>query len=74
MSLLLWGLTLGTIGKILLGVTVLLVHTRISEEHKIDQVVLKSLRRERILGIAGIFLMLIGYVLEMLFYTTGTGF
>ena len=71
MTLLFWGLTIGTLGKVLLGITVILVHGRIFKEHRIDKVVLKELRREKGLGIAGVVLMLLGYLLEILFYTTG---
>lgn len=69
MALLYWGLTIGTIGKVILGLTVILVHNRIFKEHRIDDVVLKELRRERAFGITGIVLMVVGYILEMMFYT-----
>lgn len=45
------GLILDTLGKILLGTTVLLVHWHVFREHKIDNVVLRSMKRERLLGI-----------------------
>lgn len=67
-DLLLAGLTIGTIGKVLLGITVILVHGRITREHKIDRAVLKEMRKEKWYGVAGIILMVLGYILEMLFY------
>ena len=68
-GLLIAGLTVGTIGKVLLGVTVILVHGRIFKEHRIDKVVLSELHREKAFGIAGIILMVVGYALEVIFYT-----
>jgi len=67
-NLLFWGLTLGVIGKVLLGVTVIAVHLKIVKEHKIDGVVLKEMRRERNLAIVGIIFMIVGYILEVLYY------
>ena len=67
-NLLFWGLTLGIIGKVLLGVTVIAVHLKIVKEHKIDGVVLKEMRRERNLAIVGIIFMIVGYILEVLYY------
>ena len=68
MSLLFWGLTLGTIGKVLLGLTVLMVHSRIIHEHRIDRAVLKELKRERAIGILGVVLIVAGFIFEILFY------
>jgi hypothetical protein len=72
MNLLLLGLTLGTFGKVILGVAVLLVHIRILEERKIDPVVLKSMRKEQIVTIVGLGLIIIGYFLEVYFYAGST--
>ena len=69
--LLLWSLTIGTVGKVLLGVTVLRVHSRITKEHKIDGQVLSEMKHEKWAGIIGILLMVIGYLLEMVFYLGG---
>ena len=71
MNMLLWGLTLGTIGKVLLGITVIFVHARITKEHRIDKAVLQEMNKEKALGILGIFLMIMGYALEMAFYMGG---
>jgi len=67
-NLLFWGLTLGVVGKVLLGVTVMLVHWKIVKEHKIDKLVLREMRREWGLAFFAIILILIGYVLELMFY------
>lgn len=69
MYILLAGLTIGTLGKVLLGVTVIAVHWRIFKEHKIDKQVLKELKRERMFGLIGIGLIILGYFFELYFYT-----
>ena len=68
MNILFWALTIGTLGKVTLGIAVLRVHMGILHEHKIDNVVLKSLKRERYVTSLGILLIIIGYVLEITFY------
>ena len=45
--------------------TAILVHFRVWKEHQIDQVVFKEMRREQVVGIAGIIFILIGYVIEV---------
>jgi len=69
MNLLLIGLTVGTFGKILLGVAVLRVHLGILHEHHIDNVVLRSIKREQVLTLVGLLLIVMGYLFEMFFYT-----
>jgi hypothetical protein len=68
MNLLFWGLTIGTIGKILLGAGVLIAHTELAHERRIDQLVLKSFRLEHSLTIAGLILIVAGYAMEIYFY------
>jgi len=68
MNLLFWALTIGVSGKIILGVAVLMVHLKIFQEQKIDRAVLKSIRTEHILTILGIVLIVLGYILEVVFY------
>jgi hypothetical protein len=72
MEMLYLGLALGTVGKLILGIAVWRVHAYILREHKIDQVVLHAIRRERYVTGMGILLILLGYAFEMLFYTTST--
>ncbi len=74
MNLLLWGITLGTMGKLILGIAVLRVHIRMFEEHSIDGVVLKAIKREHYLTILGLTLIVIGYVFEVMFYQGSTQF
>jgi hypothetical protein len=68
MNLLFWALTIGVIGKVLLGVGVLIAHNELAHERKIDQLVLKSFRIEHSLTIAGLVLIVLGYALEVYFY------
>jgi len=68
MDLLFWGITLGVIGKIVLGVTVIRVHSKIVAEHKVDKAVFTEMRKEKNLAILGIIFMVVGYILEVMFY------
>ncbi len=72
MNLLLWGITLGTIGKLVLGIAVLRVHVYILREHKIDNVVLKALKREQYVTVFGLALIIVGFLCEVLFYNGST--
>ena len=62
------GLTLDTLGKILLGITVLMVHWHVLKEHKIDVDVLRAMKRERTLAVLAILLIIAGYILQLLFH------
>jgi hypothetical protein len=72
MNLLLWGITLGTIGKLVLGIAVLRVHIRIFQEHSIDGVVLKAIKREHYVTVIGLLFIVVGYVCEVYFYSGST--
>ena len=72
MNLLLWGITLGTVGKLVLGIAVLRVHVYILQEHKIDGVVLRALRREQYVTTFGLLLIVLGFLFEILFYNGST--
>lgn len=61
------GLTLDMVGKVLIGVTVLRVHWRFLKERKIDKKVFQEMKLEQRLGVLGIILIIIGYVLELFF-------
>ena len=74
MNLLLWGITFGTLGKLILGIAVLRVHIRIFEEHKIDGVVLKAIKREHLVTFIGLVFIILGYILEVMFYQGSTQF
>lgn len=72
MSILFWGLTLGTIGKVLLAAGVIMAHTQLEHEHRIDARVVRTFHRERIMTLIGVLLILLGYGLEIYFYGYGT--
>lgn len=62
------GLTLDTLGKVVLGITVLMVHRHVSQEHEIDADVLRAMKREQVFGIFGILLIIAGYILQLIFH------
>jgi len=68
MNLLFWGLTTGVIGKVLLVVGILKAHGQIAHEHRIDAKVLQTFHTEKILTLLGLFLIVIGYAMEIYFY------
>lgn len=68
MNLLFWGLTIGVIGKVMLAVGVLIAHSELAHERRIDKKVLKSFRLEHTLTVTGLILIVFGYTLEIYFY------
>lgn len=68
MNLLFWGLTFGTIGKVMLALAVLHMHHTLVREHRVDKFVILSYKQERILTFFGVVLIVTGYVMEILFY------
>ncbi len=53
------------LGGILIALVVLGVHTRILEEKSIDDVVLKTVKRERFLVYLGISLLFVGFCIDL---------
>lgn len=68
MNILFWGLTIGVIGKVLVVVGVLVAHSGIMKEHKIDTVVLRRFHLEHTITVLGLIFILIGYFMEVYFY------
>jgi hypothetical protein len=68
MNLLFWGLTVSLLGKVMLAGGVLIAHTELAHEGRIDKLVLKSFRLERVLTVTGLLLIIGGYMLEVYFY------
>lgn len=68
LDLLFWGITFGVIGKVLLGYTVIKVHSKIVQEHMVDGAVLSEMAKERNIAILGIVFIIIGYLFEVRFY------
>lgn len=60
------GTTFDVMGKVLIGITVLIVHRHVLKEHRITKDVLKQMRKEQILGLLGIVFILIGYFIHIL--------
>ncbi len=52
------------VGAILIALVVLGVHSRIIKEHKIDEVVLKSMRREKVFVYLGVIFLVLSFLLE----------
>ena len=61
-----WAFTFDVIGKIMVAYTALLVHMRVRKEHKIDKKVFSEMKREHKIGILGIILIIIGYLLHLI--------
>jgi hypothetical protein len=62
------GIALDFLGTFMLGYTVLSVHARMAEEHKFDDAVYKAIKRERLAGFIGLFLIAIGFAIQASFY------
>jgi hypothetical protein len=59
------GMTLDVVGKVMVAVMAIRVHWRFRKEHKIDEAVFTSMRREQKMGLIGVFLMITGWLLEI---------
>jgi len=71
LSILITGLVVAMTGKVLLGYTVIAVHSRVMREHSIDEQVIRTIRKERQIALWGIVLIIVGTGLEVLFYLSG---
>jgi rRNA processing protein Gar1 len=58
------GFTIDVVGKIMIAYTAIAVHYRFWKEHKVDESVFKSMKKERLIGIMGIILIIIGFFLQ----------
>lgn len=74
MNILFWGITFGTLGKVLVVLAVLFAHHKLGEERKVDKQVLASFHTEKILTLIGLVLILLGYGCEVYFYGFSTDF
>lgn len=59
------GFTLDVVGKIMVAYTAIAVHYRVWKEHKIDKTVFIAMRNEQTIGIIGIVLIVVGYLLQL---------
>jgi len=60
------GFGLDTLGKLMVAYTTLMVHHRVTHEHKIDELVFRAMKREQFYGFIGIVMILVGSSLEMM--------
>ncbi len=60
------GLSLTAIGDILIGFSILSVHSTVTKEGKIDKSVIRKMRFERILVISGIILIILGFIFNFI--------
>ena len=68
MNILFWGMTFGTLGKVLVALAVLHMHHSLIVEHRVDKKVILSYQQERWITFVGLLLIVVGYLLEVLFY------
>ena len=61
------GNTIKTLGELMIAYTVIMVHQRVWKEHKMDKAVFNEMRKERKVGIVGMILIIIGFLLELSF-------
>ena len=59
------GHTLEFIGVFLVAFMAIRVHSRVREEQKVDNYVLKEMNREKIFGVMGIVFIALGYLLQI---------
>ena len=53
---------LQTVGDLMIGYAALKVHFRFWQEHKVDEVVFREMKREQRIGILGLLLIIIGFI------------
>lgn len=61
------GITLKTVGEVILGLTVILVHHKIVTDHKIDKKVLNLMHREQFMAGLGILFIIVGFIIEVIY-------
>lgn len=59
------GMTLDVMGKVMVAVMAIRVHWRFRKEHKVDERVFTIMHKEEQMGMLGIALILLGWVLEV---------
>lgn len=62
-------LFLDTLGTIMIAFAALRVHHRVLNEHKIDAHVFRIMKREQFLGVGGIMLVVISFILQFVLVT-----
>ncbi|HAM95608.1 hypothetical protein A2W39_00330 [Candidatus Azambacteria bacterium RIFCSPHIGHO2_01_46_10] len=59
------GLTIQTAGEIMVALTVIMVHYHVLKEHKVDEDVFRTMKKEQKLAILGIACIGLGYALQV---------
>lgn len=59
------GHTLEFVGVVMIAYMAIRVHSRVREEHKVDNKVVSEMKRERTFGVMGILLVILGYLLQV---------
>lgn len=65
MNIALLGFILDVIGKVMVAYAAIKVHRRFWKEHKVDEFVFKAMKREQIIGIAGVILIIISFLMQL---------
>ena len=60
------GFVMDTAGKVMVAYTSLMVHHRVTHEHRIDELVFRAMKREQFYGFIGIAMIIIGSGLEIM--------
>lgn len=65
MNMELLGFILDVIGKVMVAYAAIKVHHRFWKEHKVDEFVFRAMKREQVIGIAGVILIIAGFLLQI---------
>jgi len=68
MNLLFIGMTISLVGKCMIAFAVIMAHTELAHEHRVDARVIKSFHTEKIMTMIGILFIIAGYILEVYFF------
>ncbi|RJR28290.1 hypothetical protein C4564_05690 [Candidatus Microgenomates bacterium] len=60
------GFFVTTIGELLVGYSILRVHSSLAREHKIDKKVVREVNKEKVYTIAGMLLIIVGFFLQIM--------
>lgn len=65
MNIELLGFILDVAGKVMVAYAAIKVHHRFWKEHRVDEFVFKAMKREQVIGIAGVLLIIVGFLLQI---------
>jgi len=65
MEKLILGKVITTLGTLFIAYAALRVHHRVLEEHKMDKKVFLSMKREQVIGVVGVALVVVGTCIEV---------